>query len=377
MNVLIDVRLLMSGGLSGVQEYTREIVNQLLKKSENRYQLFYNGVRKRPLPKEWIKRNNAAVIDWKIPNRLLDFSVRTFGRPQIDCRIKTDLVFSPHFNILKSKNTPRIITFHDLSFIHHPYFFSLKQIFWNWLQNYKAQAKEASKIIADSEFTKSDLINELEIPEEKISVVYPGINPLFRKLERSHRELRAFQTKHSINFPYLLYLGTLEPRKNIPAVIRAFSHLKNSATFRDLKLIIAGRTGWLYENILKEARASKYKSDIIFWGPVENRDRLFLYNLAETFVYPSFFEGFGFPPLEAQACGCPAVVSDRTSLPEVVADSALLINPWKIRDLKEALEEILTKESVRSKLIKTGFLNIKRFSWEKTTSQILQTFNAG
>lgn len=373
----MDVRLLGRGGLSGVEEYTTEVFNHLIKAdAENSYTLFYNGLRKKPLPGEWLQKKNVSVIDSRMPNRLMDLSVRTFSFPKIDRFIKTDLIFSPHFNILKSFRAPRIMTFHDLSFIHHPYFFSFRQKFWNWLQDYKKQAKAAAKIIADSEFTKSDLINELEISEEKIAVIYPGINPLFKKLDHNNPALNEFKKKYSLNFPYLLYLGTLEPRKNIPAVIRAFSWLKDNPHFKDLRLVIAGRPGWLYKDILKEAAASKSKNHIIFWGPVESAHRVFLYNLAWVFVYPSFFEGFGFPPLEAQACGSPTIVADRTSLPEVVENSALLVNPWKIEELKNALEEILTNETTKTRLIKAGFGNVRRFTWEQTANQILKIFNS-
>lgn len=374
MQILFDIRLLGRGGMSGIEEYTRNLLYALLETDKiNNYSLFYNGLRKQPLDLRFqVPSSKFQVLDWKIPNKLFDFSSRFLNFPAIDRFIKTDLIFSPHFNILKSQKAPRVITFHDLSFLHHPQFFSRKQRFWHWLQDIKKQAQEAEKIIAVSEFTKSDLVNLLGISPEKISVVYSGISEEFGKIAAPRQSGARNDAK-----PYILYLGTLEPRKNVPAIIRAFNILKNEPVFKDWQLIIAGRPGWLYKQILKEAQRSSYRDDIIFRGAVRAEDRVSLYNLARVFVYPSFLEGFGFPPLEAQACGCPVVVSDRTSLPEVVGKSALLINPWKVEELESAIKELALKNSLREKLINAGFKNVERFKWEKTAEQTIAVFNNG
>lgn len=387
MQILFDARLLGRGNLSGIEEYTGNLLRSLLSlDQDNQYSLFYNGLRKLPIThNSRLTTNNYKVIDWHLPNKILDASARFLGFPAIDDFIKTDLVFSPHFNILATKKVPRVITFHDLSFLHHPQFFSWKQRFWHWLQNIKEQARSASKIIAVSEFTKSDLVNFFGIPEEKISVIYSGISNEFMSYAslqsrsatvNESKNSQTHQLTNSSTRPYILYLGTLEPRKNVSAIIRAFNILKRQPAFQDWQLIIAGRPGWLYENIIKEAEQSLYRKDIVFLGPVRAEERVSLYNLAKVFVYPSFFEGFGFPPLEAQACGCPAVVSDRTSLPEVVGDSALAVNPWKVEDLADAIKEAALNDTLRDKLIKAGYQNVQRFNWEKTARQTLALFNA-
>ncbi len=385
MQILVDIRLLGKGGVSGIEEYTRNLLQQILTiDRSNDYILFYNGLRKQLLDINVAPRlrSGIKVIDWHLPNKVLDFSTRFFRFPAIDNFIKTDLVFSPHFNILSVRKAPRVITFHDLSFLHHPSFFSWKQKFWHWLQNIKKQAREAEKIIAVSEFTKNDLVNLLGISPEKISVVYSGISEEFGKIAASSTSDLAYRQAGASEVgarndhkPYILYLGTLEPRKNVPAIIRAFNILKNKAAFRDWQLVIAGRPGWLFEDILREISASPHKGDIVLKGAVSPEERVSLYNLAKVFVYPSFFEGFGFPPLEAQACGCPVVVSDRTSLPEIVGDSALLVNPWKVEDLANAVEEAALNNQLRGKLIKAGQENVKRFTWKKTAEETLEVFN--
>ncbi|TSC89878.1 MAG: group 1 glycosyl transferase [Parcubacteria group bacterium Gr01-1014_3] len=370
MKTLVDVRLLSRGGTSGIEEYTRNLLGAILRlDQENDYTLFYNALRKEPLnlAEPIAKYPNLKIVDWKVPNKILDFSSRTLGWPAIDKLIPADVVFSPHFNILKSAEAPRVITFHDLSFLHHPEFFSFKQRFWHWLQDYQRQAKSASKIIAVSEFTKSDLVNLLGIPDERIEVVYSGIDPGFQRLPKERLEI--FQRERDLYYQFILYLGTIEPRKNVAAIIRAFNILKKRPGYSDFRLVLAGKLGWLYQDVLREIRNSPFKKDIVLWGPVRSGERVLLYNLARAFVYPSFFEGFGFQPLEAQASGCPVVVSDRTSLPEVVGESALKVNPWNLDEIAGAIDQAVGGS--RERLIGLGLENIKRFSWEKSAQKTL------
>lgn len=371
MRILFDIRLLGRGGTSGIEEYTRQLFTHLVALDQkNQYVLFYSGFKKEPLPQSWIEQPNVSVIDWHLPNRLLDASMRFLRTPAVDTATRTDLVISPHFNFLHTRRAPRIITFHDLSFIHHPDFFSRRQRFWHALQDYRRQAREAHHLIADSAFTKYDLVSSLGIPEEKITMIHPGVDAEFIALPVSDPRPAEFRTRHTLPFPFLLFLGTLEPRKNILTVIRAFNLLKQSPAMRDMRLVIAGQPGWLYRTILGEAARSPYHSHILFWGNVAHHDKLYLYNLAEAFVYPSFFEGFGFPPLEAQACGTPVVVSDRTSLPEVAGEGARFVNPWRVDELAERLKEILTNPSVHADLRTKGFVNAARFSWKRTAEKM-------
>ncbi len=371
MHTLVDLRLLGRGGTSGIEEYSRNLIENLMAADPaGDYSFFYNGFRKQPLAGQLSEgaMKRARLIDWNIPNKLLDLSGRFFNFPEIGRLLKADLIFSPHFNLLSAGKTPRVITFHDLSFLHHPYFFSRRQRFWHWLQNIRGQAEAASHLIAVSEFTKSDLMEFLGIPSEKISVIYPGISDIFQN-SLTHQSI------NSSTRPYILYLGTVEPRKNVQLIIRAFNLLKEKSAFRDWQLVIAGRLGWLYQEVLREARRSLFSSDIIFRGAVGSEERVSLYNLAEVFIYPSFFEGFGFPPLEAQASGCPAIVSDRTSLPEVLGASALYVNPWKAGELAESVENLVMNTALKNRLVADGLINAARFRWEDSATQTLQVFN--
>lgn len=378
MNILVDARLLARGISSGIAEYAAQITDHLLRlDAENRYFVFVNSARSVPLPFPWDKQKNCTTVNWRVPNRLLDLSARFLALPHIDRLIPADLVFSPHFNILRTARAPRIITFHDLSFIHHPDFFEMRQKIWHWRQDYKSQAEGASRIVAVSEFTKHDLVETLGIPAEKISVIYSGINPALKKLPEDDPALVRFRNERGLSFPYFLSLGTLEPRKNVEATIRAFTLLKQKTAFRDYRLIVAGRPGWLYRRILKTAARSGARAHIVFWGEVKTPEKIFLYNSARGFAYPSFFEGFGFPPLEAQACGCPVAVANRTSLPEIVGSSAFLVNPWNVAELAEALEAAAENPRERTRLVQAGFLNAARFRWERAARETLELFHAG
>jgi glycosyltransferase involved in cell wall biosynthesis len=373
MRIAIDTRLLGSGNHSGVEEYTENIVEKLVAQNpDDTFLFFHNGIKIKPLPKLFSDTEGASIINWRLPNRALDllFRLRLY-KPKFGA----DIFFSPNLSSLQT-SIPHIITIHDLSFMHYPEFFTPLARAWH-LTRAKLQSQKATHIITDSEFTKNDLITLLKTQSNKISVIPLGLNPQFKKIDPADKTLNDFKNKHDLTFPFILYLGTLEPRKNIPTLIRAWNIVKQKSQFRDLRLILAGKKGWLYQDIIKEIAKSAFKKDIILFGPINSSERVLLYNLSKAFVYPSFFEGFGLPPLEAQACGVPVITSDRTALAENLTGSAILINPWKINNLALAIEQTISNERERETLIAKGLENIKRFNWTiagKATMNILKKF---
>lgn len=366
--ILIDGRVLIRSDASGIPVYTELLLAHLFRiGAPHEFLLFTNNfARREPLI---AGKHGVRTVNWGVPNRLLDLSSRFLHFPNVWRLTGADAIFSPHFNALYAGGAPRVVTLHDLSFLHHPYFFSRRQRLWHWLQDFRRQINSARAVIALSEFTKSDITNRLKVPPEKIQVIHSGIDPSFRTLPESER--KEFRKRRGLERPYILYLGTLEPRKNVPAIIRAFNVVKGRRENRELRLVLAGRPGWLYKNILREAGRSPYREDIIFWGPVAPIERVFLYNEARVFVYPSFFEGFGFPPLEAQACGTPVVVADRTATAEIVNESGIRVNPWKTDELGAAIETLLHDGIRREQMIKQGFHNVSRFNWEKSAKKTL------
>ena len=386
MTIGIDIRMLARGARTGVEEYALNLFSRLIPLDKNiRYKLFYNGWRKIELDYSnypWLKESNVELVNYKIPNRLLDFSSRFFNYPKIDKLLKgVDVFFSPHiFFSALLKNCPSVITFHDLSFEIHPEFYSRSKNFWHFSMNPKKLAKRAAKIIAVSESTRDDLVNFYGIEPGKIKVVYSGINRNW-KLEIGNWKLNQVKKKYNLPERYILYLGTLEPRKNIIGLIKAFEELKR--IFRNppnpilqrgnLKLVIAGAKGWLCEDIFEAVKNSPVKDEIIFTGFVKDHDKPVLYKLADLFVYPSFYEGFGFPPLEAMAGGTPVITSNFSSLPEATGGAAITVDPYNIDQLALAMKNVLGDEGLRDKLIEKGFERVKKFSWERCARETLET----
>lgn len=382
MRIGVDIRVLAKGTRTGVEEYTINLLSRLLtlsSHSDTQYKLFYNAYRKVELDYPWLTPDNVCLKSYRIPNRFFFIGARYFNRPKIDKLLGgVDVYFNPHFFVAPlSRDCRKVVTFHDLSFEHYPEFFSKRKRLWQkFLMNTREEAKKADKIIAVSNSTKEDLINLYGINSDKIEVIHSGVAERFKPLSKQsttasltlQERLSLIKKKYNLPEKFILYFGTIEPRKNIVGVIKAFELLRKD---KSLKLVIAGAKGWLERDIFKTAKNSKYSRDIFFTGFVEDEDKPELYNLAELFVYPSFFEGFGFPPLEAMACGLPVIVSCNSSLPEVVGKAALMIDPANIDELACAMEAALNDSKLRKKLTLAGIEQAKKFSWQKCAEKTL------
>lgn len=221
-------------------------------------------------------------------------------------------------------------------------------------------AQSSRLIVTVSESAKRDIVRSVGVPERKVRVVHEGIDDTF-KVVSDLQLLRSVRTQYRLPDRFILAVGTLEPRKNLPALIQAYRTIRRSSSTQ-LGLVIAGRTGWKATTLQQEADGD----DVTFTGFVPQQHLVALYNLAEMFVLPSLYEGFGFPPLEAMACGCPVIVSNRGSLPEVVGDAAILIDPEREESIAAAIRMLEGNHSLRVSLIGRGFERIKSFSWKST-----------
>jgi len=371
MTIGIDIRVLAKGTRTGVEEYVLGLLPQLFLLAPNiQFKLFSCSFKKGKAESCFLGYRNVKHYHFRLPNRIFFTGSRFLNFPKIDRILGgVDVYFNPHLYVAPlSRKCSRIMVFHDLAFEHYPEFFPKKKWFWHKvLMAPKKQARNSRLIIADSDSTKQDLISIYRIPETKIRVIYPGLNPA------DNRQWVGDNFKKKYNLPneFILYFGTIEPRKNLVSLIKAFSLFKEKMNKPDLKLVLAGTRGWLYKDILREARESKYCRDIFFTGFVDEADKPFLYRLAQLFVYPSFFEGFGFPPLEAMACGVPTIVSYASSLPEVVADAAIMIDPYNIDEMVWAMKEILTDEELQKNLSQKGLKRAQEFSWKKCAKNVL------
>src|SRR3989338_1877050 len=378
MVIGIDIRVLGSHAKSGIEEYTENLLSHILSLNGNiRFKLFYSSLRKEPLNYDWIRLPNVELYRLKIPNKLLFVANSFLGYPRVDELIGgVDVFFSPHF--LLTAVTPeckRVITFHDLSYEYFPDFFSWRRNMWHIQMKPLEQLRFADKIIAVSKSTKTDLCNRYLIDPAKVEVIYSGISEFIKK--PTDRALQDFKSKNNLPDQFILFLAKLEPRKNITGIIKAFRILKKSGKFDNLHLLIAGSPGWLYKEIFNEASRSEYKDQIIFKNHIEDGDRSSYYSLASVFVYPSFFEGFGFPPLEAMSCGTPVVVSNNSSLPEVVGGGGVLVDPYNVYEISFAISAILTDDLLRAKIIFQGFETVKRFNWQEAARKTLTCLTAG
>ncbi len=370
MNIGIDIRPLMTTPRTGVGEYTFELLDAIFRiDRENQYFLFYNSWNdvSKNIP-EW-NYENVKIIDKHYPNKLHNGSIRILGRPRLDrltpdSKLQTlDIFFAPNLNFTAlSRKTKFILTIHDLSFLLFPKFSTAKQYWWHKIIAPKNQCERADTILTPSENTKRDIVDYYKISPEKIKVIYPGV----KQFPNSGFRTAEIKKKYNLPESYILFLGTIEPRKNIIGLIEAFEKITSN-----IYLIIAGAPGWKNEEIFERAKKSSRNDKIKFIGFVEPNDKPALYAGAELFIYPSLYEGFGFPVLEAMAADTPVITSNRSSLPEIVGSAAYLIDPTRPEQITIAIDEILTKPALRDLYIKNGREQAVKFSWEKAAKEWL------
>lgn len=375
MKIGVDIRCLMSPIRTGVGENAYELLNAIFKiDKENQYWLFYNSHTDVSEHTPLWSQNNIHYVATNWPNKLFNVAIKIFGWPKLDKLIsrhgKLDYFFSPNFNFTTlSKDVKHILTAHDLSFKFYPQFFSLKQKLWHWAINPQKQCAQADTIFTLSENTKRDIADYYKITAEKIKVIGGGLSEIFSKPITDKEKVKQ---KYNLPNKFILFLGTVEPRKNIIGLIEAFEQTY-SQMHEPYYLIIAGSgRGWKNKKIYDRALASPLRDKIEFIGYVPAEEKPGLYALADLFVYPSFYEGFGFPVLEAMACGTPVITSNRSSLPEITENAAYLINPNRPAELAEAIVKMLTDTNLRERFKKLGLEQTKKFSWETAAKQWLE-----
>lgn len=376
MRIGVDIRCLMESQYSGISEYTYNLLKHLFEVDQkNQYFLFYN-LAKAPAQMPDFKFPNVEFKEFKYPNKLFNLSLRFLKIAEIDKMIGgVDLFLIPNFLFLNlSPNCKKVLIVHDLSFELYPEFFTAKKRLWHKLIGSKQLCQQVDIIIAISENTKNDIIKLYKISPEKIKVIYPGISEIFfQPISESEKE--RVKAKYKLPDNYIFYLGNLEPRKNVESIILAFEKLYQMPDAISHKLIIAGGQAWKYKNIYKLWQNSPIKDQIKFLGYVDTADKPVLYNLAKLFVYPSIYEGFGLPPVEAMACGTPVITSFSSSLSEAIGEAGLLIDPNNINELVEVINQVLINQNLATKLKEKGLAQSKKFTWEKPTREIFEIIN--
>jgi len=383
MKIAIDIRALQEERHSGVQEYLLNLLEALLAiDKKNQYLLFSSGYTnplKKPAIRQLLKKySQVKSRHLAFPNRVLNLCWKFSNFPDLEKFLgHPDVFFAPNINIIPQKLLLKtILTFHDLSFERFEKFFSPKGRLWHKFIRPKFLAQRAQKLIAVSSATAQDLVTLYGIYPSKIKIIPLGIKKTFKPLRNKEDYPKKIKKKYHLPPKFILYLGTLEPRKNVEGLIRAYNILRKEKEFKSYKLVLAGPKGWLWKKIIQAAKNSPFSQDIIFTGPILRHERVYIYNLAHLFVYPSFLEGFGLPPLEAMASGVPVISSNRSSLPSVVGQGGILIDPYRIEELVWAMKEILKDKNLYLYLRSQGIKQAERFSWQKTAQQTLDCFSS-
>lgn len=348
MKIGIDGSRAFIKNRTGIEEYSYQVIKNLRNKFDESSQIFLY-VRKNQkvdfeLPENW----QVKEIAWPRLWTQVGLSLEMFFRP-------VDTLFIPAHTVpwIHPKNT--IVTIHGLEYEICPQAYSFwERLYMRW--SIKNSCRWARKIISVSQNTKKDLMKLYSVAEEKIQVVYEGC-----EIETVAEEKESD--------PYLFFIGRLEERKNIIGMISAFEILKENHNIPH-RLVLAGKFGYGGEKIKTKIEESQYKSQIILKGFVSDEEKFGQMKNADVFLFPTFYEGFGIPILEAQSAGAPIVASIEASIPEVAGDGAILVDPKNSQDIAQAIYRIVSNENVKKDLSQKGLENVKRFSWDKCAREI-------
>lgn len=372
MTICIDIRTLIDKQYSGIGIYTLKLLSNLFEIDKvNKYKLFYNSSNFRFVKKYY---PNVDYYDFQIPNKILNLSYFIFKKPDLKKLVGDfDIFFAPNINFFdfsKNNKAKKIITIHDISFKLFPDYYSKKSLLWhNIFVNVDKILNKFDHVIAVSENTKQDLINFYNISPDKISVTYLGVD---ERVESCRLRVESFREKE-----YLLYVGTIESRKNVEGILQAFEELNIDKKIENIDLVLAGKDGWdkKYNNFIHELIGkSCFKDRIKVLNYVNEDQKIELYRNAKIFLFPSFYEGFGIPVIEAQSFGVPVITSNNSSLTEITENSAMHVNPYNINDIKEAIIALNNNESLYNHYKNVGLDNSKRFTWINTAIETLKIF---
>lgn len=369
MKIGIDARLYRSS-TAGIGRYSQNLIKNLLEiDSDNQYVLLMTAEDKKDFEQSGIQANNVEIIETTIEHYSL---AEQINLAKLITAQNCDLWHFLNFNVPLNFHGKYIVTIHDLTLFYYEgrnkknliHKLAYKYIFGQ-------ACRKAQKIVAVSNATKNDLMMVFKIDSAKIEVVYEAADDK-QLIEVGESAVAQLNQKFGLgDLPVILYVGQWRPHKNLIGLIEAFNLLR-----KDLpaKLAIVGKIDLAFPEVLKVIDKSPYLSDIIKSGFVSDKTLASFYRRANVFVFPSFYEGFGLPGLEAMASGVPVVSSDRTSLPEIYGSAALYFNPSDPEDMSQKIKQVLTDQTLSQRLINEGFSQIKKFSWRKTAEEMLKLY---
>ena len=365
MHIGIDARLIhYSQG--GISQYTKQLIQALGEiDHEDKFTIFQSREGGNVFADQlnfWQRRlwtpSHFRLEQWTLPLELATVGI--------------DILHSPDFIPPFHRRCKAVITIHDLAFLRFP------ELLTEESRRYYGQVRQAVEsadgVIAVSESTRRDVVELLGVPAECIDVIYHATDERFRPLA-DVQAARQFCEEYDLPETFVLWVGTLEPRKNLETLLRALAILRDRGKEINPRLVVAGAKGWLYESTVKLVEELGLSHDVIFFGPASVADLLLLYNAAWLFVFPSLYEGFGFPPLEALACGTPVICARTSSLPEVLGRAALFLDdPMDAEALAEAIQRLAEDEELREELKQRGLEQAAKFNWKSTAEQTLAVY---
>lgn len=367
MRIGVDCRI-YSSKFTGIGRYTFELVRYYLEQNEKQgypheYVLFFNN----PEYKEFVCPKNVKKVlvnakHYSLPEQTVF--------PKKLWKEDLDVVHFPHFNIPFLYRRPYVVTIHDLTLTLFP---GQKMNKWYHRLAYnlviKNAVKQAKKVIAISHNTKKDIINYLHIDPNKIEVIHNWLGPEFKFIQDTEKFTSTLK-KYGIKKQFLLYTGVWRNHKNITGLIKAFHILKNKYN-TDFQLVITGKPDPFYPEVKQSIKDLALESDVITPGLVSEQELIYLYNAAFIYVFPSFYEGFGLPPLESMSCGTPVACSNTSSIPEVCEENAVYFDPYNPQDIAEKIHALHQKPDLQAELIANGLKHVKKFTWEKAAQKTL------
>lgn len=359
---------------TGVGWYTYNIIKEIsrLKKGNDLIGCVFNFNGRNDLSLQLndidIELDTCKFFPYSIYTRLWDFIPVMYNSLFTK---KVDIYHFFNFVVPPRINGKVIVTVHDMVYKRFPETMSkanLKRLD----KNLQRSVNRADIVVTVSENSKKEIIEYLDVSEDKVRVIPNGVDADIYKKNFSTEELDRVRKKYNLPNRFILYLGTLEPRKNIEAIVEGFALYRRHGG--DLKLVIAGKKGWMYDSIFERVKGHSLENEVIFTGYVDENDKPCIYKMCQLFIFPSFYEGFGIPVIEAMAAGVPVITSNTSSLPEVAGDAAVLVAPDDVNMMEDSIAKIISDDMFRKELILKGKKQCEKFSWKKSAEELLRIY---
>jgi glycosyltransferase involved in cell wall biosynthesis len=370
MHVCLDVSPTVQGH-AGLGRYAGEVARTLAQQPNGlSLSLFYNQPGQETLPDYLAHLPHKTVKLGNKPWRMGVLLSQLTGWPLEKTFGAADIFHATNHLLAHFSRAHTVYTLHDLIFLHYPEY-HLPYNRWYLTFAMPRYLRAAEVVITPSECSRQDAIKFYRLPAAKIKVIYEAASPIFKPTADTEHLRRVRQT-YQLPDKFILHVATIEPRKNLGRLLDAFQSLL--AEWPDLRLVLIGKKGWLYEEFFQKLKTLGLEERVIFPGFVAEADLPACYQLAQVFVYPSLYEGFGLPPLEAMACGTPVVSSNSSSLPEVVGSAGLLVDPTDTAALTVALRRVLADNHLRADLQQRGLAQAQKLSWQKAGEELVGVY---